>query len=104
MLDENKCLVSAVDFYFIEEDGGRFKVSLPFAPYFYILTRKGTEREVSSFLSRKFSGRIAGIDMVGKEDMELVRDRKEEGGGRRERRGEGEEKVGKVWRRGGRVL
>ena len=71
-MDESKCLVSAVDFYFIEEDGARFKATLPFSPYFYVLTRRDTERDVSSFLSRKFSGRIAGIDLVDKEDMDLV--------------------------------
>ena len=74
MVDENKCLVSAVDFYFIEEDGGRFKATLPFSPYFYVLTRSGTERDVSSFLSRKLSGRLAGIDLVDKEDMDMVTD------------------------------
>ena len=31
-----------------------------------------TEREVSSFLSRKLSGRLAGIDMVYKEDLDLA--------------------------------
>ena len=72
IIDENKCLVSAVDFYFIAEDGSRFKATLSFPPYFYILTRRDTERDVSSFLSRKFSGRIAGIDMVDKEDMDMV--------------------------------
>ncbi|CAI8058398.1 DNA polymerase epsilon catalytic subunit A [Geodia barretti] len=71
VIDENKCLVSAVDYYFIEEDGGRFKATLPFPPYFYVLTKKDTERDVSSFLSRKLSGRITGIDLVDKEDMDL---------------------------------
>ena len=74
-MDENKSLISAVDFYFIEEDGGRFKAALPYQPYFYILTKRDTERDVSSFLSRKLSGRIAGIDLVNKEDMDLVRER-----------------------------
>ena len=32
--------MSAVDFYFIEEDGGRFKATIPFRPYFYIATKK----------------------------------------------------------------
>ena len=51
VLDENKRLVSAMDFYFVEEDGGRFKATLPFQPYFYIATKKvnalsmGTRRE-----------------------------------------------------------
>ena len=61
-----------MDYYFIEEDGGRFKATLPFPPYFYVLTKKDTERDVSSFLSRKLSGRITGIDLVDKEDMDLV--------------------------------
>ena len=64
--------MSAVDFYFIEEDGSRFKVSFPYQPYFYIATRFDTEREVSAFLSRKLSGRLAGIDMVEKENLDLV--------------------------------
>jgi DNA polymerase epsilon subunit 1 len=40
ILDENQRLVSAVDFYFIEEDGKRFKATLPFEPYFYIRVKK----------------------------------------------------------------
>ncbi len=31
-----------------------------------------TEREVSHYLSRRLSGRLAGIDMVDKEDLDLV--------------------------------
>ena len=40
ILDENKRLVSAVDFYFIEEDGKRFKATRTFEPYFYIAVKK----------------------------------------------------------------
>ena len=40
VLDENKRLVSAVDFYFIEEDGQRFKATMIFQPYFYVAVRK----------------------------------------------------------------
>ena len=32
--------MSAVDFYFIEEDGQRFKATMPFQPYFYIATKR----------------------------------------------------------------
>ena len=73
VLDEDKRLVSAVDFYFIDEDGSHFKVSYPYQPYFYIETGSDAQREVSSFLSRKLSGRLAGIDMVEKENLDLVR-------------------------------
>ena len=36
------------------------------------LSPQDTEREVSSFLSKKLSGRLAGIDMVEKENLDLV--------------------------------
>ncbi|KAJ8035463.1 DNA polymerase epsilon catalytic subunit A [Holothuria leucospilota] len=71
ILDENKKLISAVDYYFLQDDGGRFKVSLPFKPYFYVATRKDCEREVSSFLTRKFVGTLASVETVAKEDLDL---------------------------------
>ncbi|XP_050780326.1 DNA polymerase epsilon catalytic subunit A-like [Gopherus flavomarginatus] len=72
ILDDDKRLVSSVDYYFIQEDGSRFKVALPYKPYFYIATRKGCEREVSSFLSKKYQGKIAKLETVPKEDLDLV--------------------------------
>uniref|UniRef100_A0A8C3Y6J6 DNA polymerase epsilon catalytic subunit n=1 Tax=Catharus ustulatus TaxID=91951 RepID=A0A8C3Y6J6_CATUS len=46
-------------------------VALPYQPYFYIATQKGCEREVSSFLSKKFQGKIAKLETVPKEDLDL---------------------------------
>ncbi|KAI1232850.1 hypothetical protein IHE44_0006030 [Lamprotornis superbus] len=71
VLDEDRRSVSAVDYYFVQEDGSRFKVALPYQPYFYIATQKGCEREVSSFLSKKFQGKIAKLETVPKEDLDL---------------------------------
>ncbi|XP_043925704.1 DNA polymerase epsilon catalytic subunit A [Protopterus annectens] len=71
ILDDDKRLVSAVDYYFIQEDGSRFKVGLPYKPYFYIASKKGCEREVVSFLSKKFQGKIAKLETVPKEDLDL---------------------------------
>uniref|UniRef100_A0A8C4Y6G4 DNA polymerase epsilon catalytic subunit n=1 Tax=Gopherus evgoodei TaxID=1825980 RepID=A0A8C4Y6G4_9SAUR len=71
ILDDDKRLVSSVDYYFIQEDGSRFKVALPYKPYFYIATRKGCEREVSSFLSKRYQGKIAKLETVPKEDLDL---------------------------------
>ena len=66
VLDESKNLVSAVDFYFIQSDGGRFKVSRPFLPYFLVSLVEGQdiETEVTTFLSREFAGRIIIIAMI----------------------------------------
>ncbi|ESO90687.1 hypothetical protein LOTGIDRAFT_217825 [Lottia gigantea] len=72
ILDGNKRLISAVDYYFLQEDGGRFKATLPFKPYFYVITKKDCEREVASFLTRKFSGKISAIESVTKEDLDLA--------------------------------
>uniref|UniRef100_A0A2K5BUL0 DNA polymerase epsilon catalytic subunit n=1 Tax=Aotus nancymaae TaxID=37293 RepID=A0A2K5BUL0_AOTNA len=71
ILDEDKRLVSAVDYYFIQDDGSRFKVALPYKPYFYTCNQKGRCREVSSFLSKKFQGKIAKVETVPKEDLDL---------------------------------
>lgn len=31
--------LAAVDFYFIQDDGGTFKVTMPYEPYFYLSCR-----------------------------------------------------------------
>ena len=46
---------------------------MPYRPYFYVLTKKSCEREVASFLTKKFTGKIASVETVGKEDLDLVR-------------------------------
>lgn len=64
--------MAAMDYYFIEMDGARFKVSLTFQPYFLILARKECEQEVIQYLSKKFAGTIHKIETVEKEDLDLV--------------------------------
>ncbi|XP_073950246.1 DNA polymerase epsilon catalytic subunit 1 [Choristoneura fumiferana] len=72
VLDEDKRLVAAMDYYFIEMDGARFKISLTFQPYFLILARKECEQEVIQYLSKKFAGTIHKIEIVEKEDLDLL--------------------------------
>ena len=48
------------------------EVTSPYQPYFYIATKKDIEREVSPFLSKIQSGRLARIDMVHREDLDNV--------------------------------
>ncbi|CAB4010997.1 DNA polymerase epsilon catalytic subunit A, partial [Paramuricea clavata] len=71
VVDDDKKLISALDLYFIQEDGEKFRVPLPFKPYFYILAKKDTDREVATFLNRKFSGLLSSIETVPKEDLDL---------------------------------
>ncbi len=72
VLDEDRRLVAAVDYYFLQEDGARFKVSLPFQPYLYVLVRKEFLQETQAFLSKKYTGLIAKMELVDKEDLDLA--------------------------------
>lgn len=56
----------------MEEDGTRFKLSYPFMPYFYVLTKIELIQEVSEYLTKKYSGTIVKIEVVSKEDLDLV--------------------------------
>ncbi|PRD31688.1 UNVERIFIED_CONTAM: Pole [Trichonephila clavipes] len=71
ILDEDKRLISAVDYYFIEDDGARFKATLPYKPYFYVSAVNGTEHEVASHLTKKFGGLISKVEIVQKENLDL---------------------------------
>ena len=71
IFDATQQLISAVDYYFVQEDGTRFKASLPYKPYFYILPRKECLQEVASFLSKKYAGVIM-VETCTKEDLDLV--------------------------------
>uniref|UniRef100_A0AAR2JA37 DNA polymerase epsilon catalytic subunit n=1 Tax=Pygocentrus nattereri TaxID=42514 RepID=A0AAR2JA37_PYGNA len=75
ILDDDKRMISAVDYYFIQEDGNRFKVRTkvcePAFCAFYFSTTTGNTREVISFLSKKFQGKVAKLEIVPKEDLDL---------------------------------
>lgn len=73
ILDDSKNLVSAVDFYFLQSDGSKFKVSRAYLPYFFVSVGgdRGAEAEVATFLNRKYAGRIAKIEDVEKEDLDM---------------------------------
>lgn len=71
-MKDDKHQLSGVEYYFIEEDATRFKVFLPYSPYFYILCRRNTFEEVSTFLSKKYMSILTKIETVYKEDLDLV--------------------------------
>lgn len=48
------------------------QVSLPYQPYFFVMTKKEATQEVATFLSKKFSGVIAKVEIIKKEDLDLV--------------------------------
>ena len=52
---ESGAEISGVEYYFIQQDGSKFKALLKYNPFFYVITESGTEREVESVLRRKVS-------------------------------------------------
>ncbi|MCP9260431.1 DNA polymerase [Dirofilaria immitis] len=71
MLDEEtRNIIAVCDFYFLQEDGGRFKISYPFRPYLYIATLPSFEHQVLSYLSKKYAN-VVTIDIVEKENLDL---------------------------------
>ena len=72
MLDEDSRLIAALDCYFIDEEGARFKVPVPHEPYFYVAARAGRENEALSYLCKKYDGLTSSVDLVDKEDLDLV--------------------------------
>ncbi|KAL9121719.1 MAG: hypothetical protein Q9187_001726, partial [Circinaria calcarea] len=62
---------AGVDFYFLEEDGGSFKATVEYDPYFLIAVRRGREAEVEEWCRRKFEGVIKGIKRTEKEDLQM---------------------------------
>lgn len=47
-------------------------MTLPYKPYFFVACLDKSEREVAAYLMKKFSGKIASIEFVQKEDLDLV--------------------------------
>jgi DNA polymerase epsilon subunit 1 len=68
---ENHIVKSAVEYYFIQEDGSTFKAVIPYNPYFYLGIKEDSFREVETYLKRKFDRLIHSIEMTDKVDLEV---------------------------------
>ena len=62
---------AGVDYYFLEEDGGTFKATMEYNPYFLIAVRKGKEADVEEWCRRKFEGLVKGVTRIEKEDLQM---------------------------------
>ena len=63
---------AAVDFYFIQDDGGSFKATVPFEPYFFVGCRAGSETQVEEWLVKKYEGLVVRTERRKKWDLSLV--------------------------------
>ena len=69
--DESHEQLSAVDYYFLDEEGGSFKVSYQFDPYFFIICPPGKATELEEWLRRTLEKIVKSISTVEKEDLDL---------------------------------
>ncbi|KAG0367489.1 hypothetical protein BC939DRAFT_506368 [Gamsiella multidivaricata] len=62
---------SAIDYYFIQDDGEMFKTTVKYSPYFYIAPKVGLEGDVEEYIRRKFESTVEKMSRVQKEDLDL---------------------------------
>lgn len=62
---------AGVDYYFLEDEGGSFKATIEYDPYFLVAVRKGKEAEVEDWCRRKFEGIVKALGRVEKEDLQM---------------------------------
>lgn len=63
---------SGVDYYFLDEEGGSFKVTLQFDPYFYLVINTGREAEVEEMLKKFLEPcHLKNISRVQRDDLAL---------------------------------
>ncbi|KAB8292935.1 hypothetical protein EYC80_007299 [Monilinia laxa] len=63
---------AGVDCYFIEDDGGTFKATVEYEPYFLVAVKRGYEPEAEEWLKRAPGGGVLkSIKRVEKEDLSM---------------------------------
>lgn len=62
---------AGVDYYFLEDNGGSFKATVEYDPYFLIAVKRGCEVEVEEWCRRMFEGLIKKIVRVERDDLKL---------------------------------
>ena len=63
---------AALDCYFIEDDGGTFKATIEYEPYFLVAVKRGREAEVEEWCKRVPGGGVVKkVRRVEKEDLQM---------------------------------
>ncbi|KAJ1654851.1 DNA polymerase epsilon catalytic subunit [Dispira simplex] len=66
---EKNITYAAVDLYFLEDDGGYFKCTLMYEPYFYLACKPGTEDDIEDYLRRRFERQVHNVVKTKKQDL-----------------------------------
>ena len=71
--EETQDEFSAVEFYFVREDGSTFKAAKIYSPYFLLKIKPTLSMaELEEWLVRRYEGRVYGVEVVHKEDLDLL--------------------------------
>jgi DNA polymerase epsilon subunit 1 len=63
---------AGLDCYFLEDDGGTFKATLEYDPYFLVAVKRGHEAEAEEWLKRAPGGGVVkSLRKVEKEDLQM---------------------------------
>ncbi|EFA77319.1 putative DNA polymerase epsilon subunit A [Heterostelium album PN500] len=62
---------ASIELFFIQEDATSFRAWVIYNPYFYIYVKDNHHTEVETYLKRQYENKIAGIDLIDKEDLDL---------------------------------
>lgn len=68
--EESHNQLSGVDYYFLDEEGGSFKVSHQYAPYFLIICPDGKQIELEEWLRKTLENLVRSITSIKKEDLD----------------------------------
>lgn len=69
---EGKYEVSAVELYFLQQDGRAFKTRVIYQPYLYVRPEPNRAQEVIAYCLRKFEGVVAKAERVLREDLDMA--------------------------------
>ncbi|KAG7753385.1 hypothetical protein KL911_002778 [Ogataea haglerorum] len=69
---ENLAGCSGVDYYFLDEEGGSFKASVQYDPYFLLMVQADRATEVEEYLRKFLEGTLKKLSWVEKEDLALT--------------------------------
>lgn len=70
--DSSHVQLSGVDYYFLDEEGGSFKVSYQYDPYFLLICPPGKESELEEWLRKTLENIVKATTTIEKEDLDLT--------------------------------
>ncbi|KAH3682890.1 hypothetical protein WICPIJ_006146 [Wickerhamomyces pijperi] len=61
--------ISAVDYYFLDDEGGTFKSTIEYEPYFYVCGANGYETALEEWIRKSLESYVINVERLTKEDL-----------------------------------